>query len=258
MIALLVMTACVFTVITGCAKRYDNDATLPGRGVGRSNIVSEAPVDTSETEVSLPKNGYTICVDPGHGFDDPGTSSEYIGDFTEKDINFDVAIYLRDALEKLGYTVIMTHDGESFPKTSAFDNNNKYKPDERVAYVNALETKIDYYISLHCNSHTSEDASGTRIYYYEGASKPAGFDLDISNSLAESLAAAFPDARTPVVENDIFYVIRFTNFPASLVELGFVTNPDEVKNMIDPEWQQKYAEALAEGINNYFTENQTN
>lgn len=232
---------------------------MPAVGVGRMNLSPEESVtETSDATVDVPKNGITVCVDPGHGFIDTGTSSEYLGELTEKDINLDVAMYLRDALEALGYNVIMTHDGESFPITAAYDNNEKYKPEERVAYVNSLTETIDYYISIHCNSHTSEDADGTRIYYYSGNLKTAGFDLDISNALAASIGDAFPDARTPVVEMFPYYVVTYTHFPASLVEIGFVTNPDEAKNMIDPQWQKDYASALADGINNYFTESKSN
>ncbi len=249
----------MLALLSACAKRYDDAATMPAAGVGRMNLAPTESVDNATSDVpDVPKNGITVCVDPGHGFDDPGTVSDFLGDLTEKDINFDVAVYLRDALEALGYTVIMTHDGESFPITSAYDNNERYKPEERVAYVNSLDTKIDYYISIHCNSHTSEDAVGTRIFYYEKTTPVGDYDEEITNSVAESIGNAFPDARSPVVEKYHYYVVKFTNFPASLVEIGFVTNPDEAKNMIDPEWQKKYAEAIAEGIDNYFTENKTN
>lgn len=252
------MLISILTIFTGCAKKYDEDATLPGRGVGRVGVVTEPTTETDVSDVPVTSNGITVCVDPGHGFDDPGTSSELIGDVTESEINFAVATYLREELESRGFNVIMTHDSESFPKTSAYDDNNKYNPSERVAYANSLGTEIDYYISIHCNSHTSEDAEGTRIYYYEGSLKSPGFDIEISNALAASLSDAFPKANTPVVEMEQFYVVTFTNVPASLVEIGFVTNPDEAKNMIDSEWQQKYATALAEGINDYFTENPIN
>lgn len=249
----LALVVIVITLFTGCGSSSSSADSYPAKGAGR---LEKAYVQTEEqTPEPLPKNGVTVCVDPGHGFDDPGTFSDLLGDLCEKDITLAVAEKLKYHLELLGYTVVMTHDGESFPRTSVYDNNNKYKPEERVAYANSLGSTIDYYISIHCNSFETDEASGTRIYYYEGPQKLSGYDIDITQAVADQIGVAFPDDNTPTVEKYHYYVITYTKVPASLVEIGFVTNPDDAADMIDPGWQEKYAKALADGIDNYYKEN---
>lgn len=198
----------------------------------------------------------TICVDAGHGFDDVGTESSYLGDVTEKDINLTIALALRDALEKKGFTVILTHDGESFPKTALDDGNRLFNPQERIAYTNTLE--LDYFVSIHCDSYEA-DASvhGTRIYYSNGTDYTKE-SAAAAKQICTAVNRAFPDARETVTRDmshdSAYYVIRECDAPSSLVEVGFVTNRTDVANMLDPDWCISMAEAIAEGIYQYFAE----
>ena len=252
---LVLITSSLF--LSSCGSSKDDNSSSPANGAGRlaSATVSEAQ---TEEPVAIVKNGITVCVDPGHGFDDPGTFSDYLGDLCEKDITLAVAKELKSHLELIGYTVVMTHDGESFPKTTAYDDNNKYKPEERVAFANSLGATIDYYISIHCNAFDTEEASGSHIYCYEGPQKAASYDHEITQAVANQIGAVFPQKGTPEVENFHYYVVTYTQVPASLVEIGFVTNPDDAADMINPEWQSKYAKALADDIDNYYKANLLN
>ena len=109
---------------------------IPSIGVGRQKNIEEQVVQTGK--------GITICIDPGHGFDDAGASSVYVPDYDEKHLTLRYANDLKSELEKMGYAVIMTHDGTTFPKTAGDDGNNKFNPNERSAYVNSLD--VDYFI----------------------------------------------------------------------------------------------------------------
>ena len=245
------MTSCSSTE----AKSDNVVASFQGasNGVGRSSVNTDENAET-QPQVAAEPNGITICVDPGHGFEDGGAESEYLGTLCEKDINLSVANYLKDELKMRGYSVLMTHDGNEFPITDAYDNNNKFNPYERVAYANSITS--DYYVSLHCNSYESNiNTSGTRIYYYDGESKITRDSEAIAESIRSNIAKAFPDAAEPISEfNDLLYVIRNTKAPASLIEMGFVTNQAEAQNMINPDWQKTYAKAVADGIDAYYEE----
>ena len=247
-LALVVILSCL---LTACGKESDDSSTAPANGAGRLN---NGTVETTPPEPEpLPKNGYTICVDPGHGFDDPGTFNDFLGDKYERDISLAVAMKLKHHLELLGFTVIMTHDGSSFPRTVIDDGNNKFRPEERVSYANSLGNTIDYYISLHCNDYAQDpEVRGTRIYYGDNVDTESQPHDDITESLAAKLTEDFPDAKEPFVDKGNFYVIKYTHIPSSLVEMGFVTNEEDAANMIDPEWQDKFAKSLADGLNNYF------
>lgn len=253
--ATLLLAACI-TALSGCGSAASNESEiLLSSGVGRVIGVSyQTPAPETEDVVALPKNGITICVDPGHGFDDGGAESELLGDVLEKDINLAVSELLRDHLELLGFDVIMTHDGSEFPRTASDDGNNKFNPMERTAYANSLGSEIDYYISLHCNSSDMTEAEGTRIYYYEGFAKATDTDLDIADTICAKIENDFPDSPTPVCENSEYYVVKYTKVPASLVEMGFITNENDATKMTDPEWQDKLAASIASGIAEYYSE----
>ncbi len=234
------------------AESQSTVIATPSVGIGRYNGESQ-PIQAGD-------NGIVICVDPGHGFIDGGCGEGYLADgFLEKDVNLAIANKLRDELLLLGFDVIMTHDGVSFPTSAVDDGNDKFNPYERVSYVNTLD--VDYFISIHVNSYESDrSVSGLRIYFKETALKTAPISDEVAQSLALSVYNEFPDSKEPVVvdhTNDVsFAVIRETTAPASLVEVGFATNETDAANMIKDEWQKRIAKALAAGIDNYFSENE--
>ena len=215
----------------------------PSYGVGRPETTPPEPAEP---------NGITICIDPGHGFTDDGCSSVYLEDKKEEDITLLYAMQLKEALEFLGYGVVMSHDGNSFPEEFNYNKNNIYSADERAGYINTLD--VDYMISLHCDSF-EEDASigGSRVYYYDTEIKINASSKGISESISAYLAKEFPDARVPSVhDNQSYKVLRLTTMAASLVEIGFISNETDTKNIEDPVWREKFINGVAQGIHNYY------
>lgn len=223
-------------------KTADRGIASPSTGVGRYDENAE------------PHN-ITICIDPGHGFDDNGCTSDFLPDHTEKELTLLYANLVRDKLEQLGYTVIMTHDGESFPQEFNENGNNKYSPEERTAYANSQQ--IDYYLSLHCDSFNEDySVGGTRIYYCESNAKKQLYSVDVANAIQARLNQTFPDDKEVAVHNmkvsESYYVIRETYAAASLIEVGFITNEADVSKLMDADWQKAFSVAVAEGIDDYF------
>jgi len=217
----------------------------PSVGVGRA-----APPAEPMAEV--------ICIDPGHGFDDAGCSSELLGGMDEAQVNLAIALMLDEELRGRGYTTILTHDGESFPVTSAYDNNNKFKPEERTAYAETLD--IDYYVSIHCNSFEAPDVSGIRVYYFDGPIKTEHTSGEMAQSINDEIIASLGEGTDSTVHDmkkGVFHVLKATSVPASLIEVGFVTNPTDAANMIDSVWQRAFAVGVAEGIDKYYRADET-
>lgn len=250
-------------ILSSCAVSSENYETgfMPDVGVGREAFAPVQSDDTSDQKAdssnpqAIPSNSMVICIDPGHGFEDGGAQSDFLGEYLEKDITLDVSKKLKDQLEMLGYTVILTHDGETIPKTPIDDSNNKFNPQERVSFANSVAGNIDYFVSLHCNSYDSSATSGTRIYYYEGNAKSTNNDAAIAESIRGKIETNFPDSVKPTSENEVFYVVKYTHVPASLIEIGFMTNEQDAANMKDSDWQVKFAKSIADGIDSYFKEN---
>jgi N-acetylmuramoyl-L-alanine amidase len=226
-----------------------SEGAEPSIGIGRDKSAETEP------EIEYEPKNYTICVDPGHGFVDGGTGEGvFENGILEKDVNLAVSKLIVHYLEKRGFNVIMTHDGVNIPKADV--NNNKiFNAEERAAYANTLA--IDYFVSIHVNSIDDTSIYGAQIYWEQEWHKVNEWSQPIAESIAEAFDAAFPDYKKMRVwgEEDerTLAVTRETKAAASLIEIGFCTNETDRNNMVDPEWQAVFAEAVADGINNFFT-----
>lgn len=241
---------------TSSAFAEIEEQCIPALGAGKyfpPRTETDAETEESPAVEPMPQ---VICIDPGHGFDDGGTSSEYLGGLNEDDITLAISLMVKEELQKLGYQTVLTHDGKEFPVTSAYDNNNKYRPAERTAFANSVD--IDYYVSIHCNSHTNPDAEGTRIYFFDGYIKEEHTSDLLAEAINDGVLQYLPLGSTSTVikmTENVFHVLRETKVPASLVEVGFVTNASDAAKMLDADWQRSFAKGVAAGIDSYYRSN---
>lgn len=218
---------------------------FPGIGLGR--VMPEIAEPT----------GIIICIDPGHGFVDGGAGDGILPDgILEKDINLSIAQKLSEDLIAYGYETILTHDGVNLP--AAAGSNSIFNATERAAYVNSIT--MDYFISIHVNSSTNPDAEGSRIYYYDNSIKVNKIGGTIAELMGKNIEENMPDDLDPVIvdqsedPNTSFALCRDVKYPSSLVEVGFCTNENDAAKMIRDDWQAQFAQSLADGVNEYFTE----
>jgi len=170
----------------------------------------------------------------------------------EKDITLAVSKLLVEDLENLGFKTIITHNGVDYP--AADKNRNKiFSAMERSAYVNTLD--IDYFVSIHVNAYDDPSVYGMQIYYEQNGKKVNDWSQTVADEIASSLEGTFPNYKTPTIWSDrTLEVTRETKVAASLIEIGFCTNETDRKNMTDPDWQEIFAQAVADGINRFFTQ----
>ncbi len=217
------------------------------------------PLDYTQT--------WSVMIDPGHGFDDIGTSSALLGEVNEATVNLDIALRVRQLLgAQQDISVLMTHDDNAVDgRISAADGgepplNNLVllTPEDRAVLANGQD--IDLFVSIHCDSLPDNPAiSGMRAYYYDGeeqlANRNRGAECLATNIANEFGFAMGDEAPTPLVrtmsDDNAFYVIKKIGVPSVLCEVGFVTNTTDAKNMLNEDWRQAAAEAIANGIRSY-------
>ena len=207
---------------------------------------------------------WSVMIDPGHGFDDIGTSSALLGDVNEATINLDIALRVRALLSAhKEIAVLMTHDDNAVDgRISASDGgepplNNLVllTPEDRAVLANGQD--IDLFVSIHCDSIPDKpEISGMRTYYYDSGDTVGARDAG-AEALATNIANQFGlkmgnDAPIPMVktmtDDNAFYVIKNIDVPSVLCEVGFVTNQTDAKQMLDETWRQAAAEGIARGI----------
>ena len=210
---------------------------------------------------------WAVMIDPGHGFDDIGTSSALLGEVNEATINLDIALRVLELLsEHKEIAVLMTHDDNAVDgRISAADGgepplNNLVllTPEDRAVLANGQD--IDLFVSLHCDSIPDKpEISGMRTYYYDSGDTVGARDAG-AEALATNIANQFglkmgDDAPIPMVktmtDDNAFYVIKNIDVPSVLCEVGFVTNQTDAKQMLDENWRQAAAEAIVNGIIEY-------
>lgn len=177
-----------------------------------------------------------ICLDPGHGGRDPGAIGTVPFTLEEKEVNLSIANYLEEKLESLVHWVSMTRRRDVFVGLEA-----------RANFANRLEA--DLFVSLHANSNESP-TSGIEVYHYVNSEQ----GKIIAESILTSLIASFPDHKNrgnkPSGE---LVVLKKTKMPAALVEVEFLSNPEQLQFLSDENNREGLAEAIATGIENYIS-----
>lgn len=172
-----------------------------------------------------------------------GTSGEYSG-LAEYELNLIVAKKLRDLLEARGYEVVMIRE------THDVDISNR----ERAQIANTSGAQV--FVRIHADSSTNTSANGASTLY-PGENNPyvSALSRD-SQRLSEAIVAHISDStgcnnRGAIVRDDMSG-INWCEIPVSIVEMGFMSNPEEDARLGTDEYQTKVAEGIADGIDEYF------
>lgn len=180
--------------------------------------------------------GLIVTIDPGHGGNEYGAIG-CLGD-KEKDVNLAIALKLKDKLTKSGAKVYMTREKDT--AVGLYD---------RVKFANDNNSQI--FISIHNNALPDSLAhlksSGTEVYYFYPQSKVLA--KSVLNSLTKETGLTDKGAKA-----QSFAVVRNTNCPAILVEVGYIINPDDNSKLIDEEFQDKVSDGILNGVKNYIND----
>jgi N-acetylmuramoyl-L-alanine amidase len=276
------------TVIVDLGSRFTSvrSSDAPGeRGGGRIvvevNAAATGPAPATPTPTVPPADPppllglappgglRTVVIDAGHGGDEHGARGPQ--GLAEKDITLSVARRLKAAIEaRLGSLVILTREGD---QTVGLD--------ERAAVAN--NNVADLFISLHANAAVRSSAAGAEVFYLslsdygdqavrvaQGESEAlpvfggGARDIDVilwemaqarhieqSSLLAQIVEASLRD-RVPMspraIQEAPFRVLVGANMPAVLVEMGFISNPEQEKQLASDAFQSSIVQALVDGI----------
>lgn len=244
-------------ILSGCNKKTEKAET-----VVENKIENEA----SEENISeaLPLEGVIIVIDAGHGKNSYNKEERIAPDSdetkiafasgtagknqSEEELNLSVALILQKSLENLGAKVHMTRTGHESDMTNI----------DRAEFANELDADIS--VKIHADGSNDSLVHGVSVlvpgakHIYDenilSESKKAGESI-----LDEFVNATGANNRGISVRDDITG-FNWTKVPVVLVEMGFMTNPDEDALMESTEYQKKMAEGIARGIQRYFEDNE--
>lgn len=186
----------------------------------------KSPIQVQVTKKNLNKK--VVVIDAGHGGSDPGALRN---DVLEKTIVLQIAKLVEQKLKNQGAVVYMTRSDDTFVSLS-----------DRVVFSNNREP--DVFVSIHINACENETVNGIETHYYKDDS------IDFAKQIHKSILSRINDKDRGIFKSR-FYVIRNTESPSVLLELGFISNSEERKLMQTKGKQEAFAEAITEGIINY-------
>lgn len=200
-------------------------------------VIEEVPIRKPRIEPKSKKD-VKIVIDAGHGGRDPGAISKCETD--EKDLNIGVARLLRDKLEREGYTVIMTRKGDEY--VGLYDRPNI-----------ANESEAHVFVSIHANSSINTDARGIETLYAPRDLTSVKFDAQypLAKAIHSELMKATTMEDRGIKQRPDLIVLKHTEMSAVLVELGFMSNLDDMRTMKTSAFREACAEGLYRGIKNY-------
>jgi N-acetylmuramoyl-L-alanine amidase len=193
----------------------------------------KTPCTPFELSAEPPK--FFVILDYGHGGFDCGATGTDTG-VLESDLNLLIGERVARALEDRGCFVLRTRtDTDALAAT---------KRDDMARRGAILCTEgADCTVSIHMNKYENRRIKGPMCYYQAGAEEGkalAGCVIDaITGGLGLDPRLANPGDN---------YVTRIPDVPSVLIECGFLSNPEDERNLMDPEYQQRLAEAIADGV----------
>ena len=190
-----------------------------------------------------------VYLDAGHGGYDPGAS--YFG-ISEKSLTLAIQSRVKAKLESEGYQVVTTRTSDTYVDLT-----------DRSRAANASES--DIFVSIHINASGSSATQGIETYYYQPyAEYPSRINatyhanptrLSMSDTLANAIQSSLINAtgaQNQGVKRQTFAVLRETTAPAVLLELGFLSNPQEAARLNTSAYQETLANAIMAGIKSYY------
>lgn len=168
----------------------------------------------------------TVVIDAGHGGHDDGAKSRWGG--REKNHALDVAQQLGTRLRSAGLKTVLTRDSDTFV------------PLERRAAISNRQHNA-FFVSIHFNDSRNRAIRGAEVYYKSGVSQPVALRI-------LSKIGALPGARPRFAKAANFRVLRLNEYPAVLVECGYLSNRQEGSQCANPARHARLAQAVAEAL----------
>ncbi len=199
--------------------------------------------------VTVPVSNKVIVIDAGHGVPDEGAESSR--GTSEAETNLNIALKVQSLLEQSGATVVLTRSDEN----AIYDIDSKTLKQKKISDLKnrvkiGNESSADIFVSIHLNKIPQQQYSGWQTFYKSADENSIKLAKSIQDNLNQSIQKE--NNRVPM-KLDTIYIVKNVEIPITIVECGFLSNPEEEKNLLNDEYQNRLAWGIYSGINDYFS-----
>lgn len=200
----------------------------------------------SQDAWSTPLSGKVIVLDPGHGGKDGGAVSR--DGLVEKEVTLAIALRLRDYLQEAGALVIMTRETD---RDLADVGARKRKAQDLYRRAQLVKDHdADLFLSVHLNAVPSSRWSGAQTFYYPTLEDSKLLAHHIQAELVRNLENTTRKER----HSGEIYILKTSPVPSALVEVGFLSNPEEAARLAQEPYQDLVAASIYQGVISYLVE----
>lgn len=185
----------------------------------------------------------TLLIDPGHGGVDGGTK-DYQGNL-EKNINLAIALKVRNQLQESGLRIVMTRDKDTDLAPFHIGRGGRHRRDLLSRVEKARDHNCLFLVSIHCDAERGGKRRGAFTFYNYLSAESKALALAIQEELNRTQGRKYRSAPGK------YLIIRQTGVTGVLVEVGFLSHPEEAKDLQNKAYQEKLALAIAAGILKY-------
>lgn len=260
-IATLLLTAFAFGMVS-CSSVPEETSGSSTTGTTAPSTAPETTPTPTETEPLTPKNGFVVAIDAGHqakGNNEkepigPGSdtlkakvSTGTVGCVTglaEYELTLTIALKLQEELEARGYEVVMIRTANDVNISNA----------ERAEIAN--DANVDAFLRIHADGYDDPTVHGATTIC-QTKNNPYNGDLytqckALATAVLDGLVEATGCKKRALQETDTMSGINWCKVPVTIVEVGFMTNPEEDQLLSTEEYQDKVVTGLANGLDTYF------
>ena len=211
-----------------------------------NNTELKNTVETTATPVSEK----VVVLDAGHGKPDEGAESS--SGTTEAETNLKIALKVQNLLEQSGCTVILTRSDEN----AIYDIDSKTLKQKKISDIRnrvkiGNESSADIFVSIHLNKIPQSQYYGWQCFYKPNDENSIKLAKQLQENLNESIQK---ENKRVAMKLDTVYIMKHVEIPISIVECGFLSNPEEEKQLLEDSYQNRLAWGIYNGIQEYFYE----
>ena len=171
---------------------------------------------------------------------------------TEAETNLKITLKLQSLLEQSGATVILTRSDEN----AIYDIDKTTLRQKKISDIHnrvkiGNEAQADIFVSIHLNKIPQQQYYGWQCFYKQNDEK----SIKLAKSIQENLNGAIQKENKRVaMKLDTVYIMKHVEIPISIVECGFLSNPEEEKQLLEDAYQDRLAWGIYNGIMDYFAQ----